>query len=163
MFYAIVQFQFLLAAMSDRKDQIETSRVQSMWSARILLKYTLLQLPGIAVLVLGLLLVRQWIELPSWLMWSIIGLWIAKEIIFYPFVWRAYDWGREGGNNTLIGLQGIAKDRLDPSGYIFVRGELWKARANREERAIEKGDHVVVKGINGLTLLVELDKNKKTA
>ncbi len=128
---------------------------QRMWSGRILLKYTLVQLPEIVILVLFLMLVRQWVEIPSCLMWGLMGLWVAKDVIFYPFVWRSYDWGYQEENNPMIGLRGIAKDRLDPSGYILVRGELWKAKVIKDGLTIEKGENVLVQGIRRLTLLVE--------
>lgn len=127
---------------------------QRMWSGRILLKYCLIQLPGIAVVFLLLMLVRQWVAIPPGLTWGLIGLWVAKDVIFYPFVWRAYDWGNPKDRNPMIGLCGITKDRLNPSGYISVRGELWKARVIEEGRTIEKGENVLVQGAKGLTLLV---------
>ena len=61
----------------------------------------------------------------------------------------------------MIGLNGISKDRLDPSGYIFIRGELWKARVVEEGLIIDKGENVVVREIRGLTLLVERETEKK--
>ena len=129
----------------------------AMWSAKILLKYTLIQLPGIVVLILFLMVTGEWIEIPSWLFWALTGLWISIDIVTYPFVWRAYDWDHDGeeGCNSVIGLHGIAKDRLDPSGYIMVRGELWKARLIEAKAPIEIGQGVVVCGIRGLTLIVQ--------
>ena len=127
---------------------------QKMWTGRILLKYALIQLPAIAALVLLLVGVREWIEIPAWLIWGLVGLWVAKDVILYPFVWRAYEWGSEKETSPMAGLCGVAKDRLNPSGYIFVRGELWKARVI-EGGVIEKGQNVLVKGSRGLTLLVE--------
>jgi|GEM_PF-504505 membrane protein implicated in regulation of membrane protease activity len=127
----------------------------TMWSARILVKYALIQLPWAAVLILVLMVAGEWIEIPSWLIWALSGLWIAIDIVSYPFVWRAYDWGQGEGCNSMIGFHGIAKDRLDPSGYILVRGELWKARVIEEKAPVEIGQGVVVCGIRGLTLLVQ--------
>ncbi len=134
-----------------------------MLSGRILLKYTLLQLPGIAILVLFLMLVRQWVEIPSWLMWGLVGLWVAKDVLLYPFVWRSYDWGYREEDNPMIGLRGIAKDRLDPSGYVLVRGELWKARVNKDGLTIEKGENVLVRGVRRLSLLVEPEDKEEGA
>ncbi len=128
---------------------------QRMWSGRTLLKYVFLQLLGIAAFVILLMLVRQWIEIPLWLMLVVIGLWVVKDIILYPFVWRSYEWGSREENSSMIGLRGMARDRLDPSGYIFVRGELWKASVFEDSPAIEKDENVMVQGIRGLVLLVE--------
>ncbi len=128
---------------------------QRMWSGRTLLKYSLIQLPGIAVVVLLIILVRQWIDIPLWLVWTLIVIWIAKDAVLYPFVWRAYEWGSQKNANPMNGLSGTARDRLDPSGLVFVRGELWKARSIEHDAVIEKGETVFVKGSRGLTLLVE--------
>lgn len=127
-----------------------------MWSAGIIVKYTLLQLPGIAVLILVLYVARQWIEMPPWLIWTLSGLWVAIDIVSYPFVWRAYDWGHGEKNNPMIGLHGIAKDRSDPCGYILVRGELWEACIAETEAPVEIGQEVVVQGMRGLVLLVQV-------
>lgn len=55
--------------------------------------------------------------------------------------------GREG----MIGLVGKATQPLAPAGTVFVNGELWSALA---ESPVEKGDSVVVTGIEGLVLKV---------
>jgi membrane-bound serine protease (ClpP class) len=55
--------------------------------------------------------------------------------------------GREG----MIGLSGVAKTRLDPSGTIEVRGELWGADS---EDVVEPEERVRVVGIEGLRLRV---------
>ena len=57
----------------------------------------------------------------------------------------------------MTGLRGIAKERIDPSGYIIVRGELWQARLIENGVAIEKGENVLVKVREGLTLRIEHD------
>ena len=124
-------------------------------SARILLRYTLFQLPGLALLILILILVQQWMDLPAWIFWGSIVVWVAKDAILYPFVWRAYDRDLPQGANSMVGVRGIAKDRLAPSGYIHVRGELWKAEVMEGNPPIEKGEDVRVRGVRGLTLIVQ--------
>lgn len=131
---------------------------KNMWSGRILLKYAAMQLPGIAVVVLFLILVRRWIDFPSWLSWTIIGLWISKDVVFYPLVWMAYDWGSEEEKSPMVGQIGITEEPLVPSGTIFIRGELWRARAVEDDMVIEKGEKVIVRRIKGLTLYVDLDR-----
>ena len=126
-------------------------------SARVLLKYWVLQLPGVALLVLILILVRRWVDIPTWAVWGIVGLWVAKDVILFPFVWRSYDWGRPEDANPMFGARGIARDRLAPSGYIRVRGELWHAEVVANGPTIEKGAMVRVLGIRGLTLIVKPD------
>jgi membrane-bound ClpP family serine protease len=61
----------------------------------------------------------------------------------------------------MLGGYGIVVDRLAPSGYIQVGGELWKAEATQEFQLIEKGRSVQVVGIRGLTLLVKPDDGER--
>jgi len=125
------------------------------WSTPILIRYWLLQLPGLALLVFILIFVRRWVDLPAWIFWGSVAIWVVKDAILYPFVWRAYDWDRPEGANSMVGARGIAKERLAPSGYVQVRGELWKAELIEGSPPIKEGESVRVAGIRGLTLLVQ--------
>ena len=55
----------------------------------------------------------------------------------------------------MTGARGIAQETLAPSGYILVRGELWRAEVMGSAPPIDKGKKVQVTGIRGLTLLVQ--------
>ena len=59
------------------------------------------------------------------------------------------------GTAGMIGLVGRAQTAIAPQGTVFVRGELWRARSQMN---IAGGEGVRVKGINGLTLDVEAEK-----
>ena len=130
------------------------------WSGLILVRYVLLQLPAIALLVLALIFVQRWVTIPAWVFWGSITLWIAKDVILFPFVWRAYDWNLSGSENSLVGKSGIVQDRLAASGYIRVRGELWQAEVVGGSPPIDKGKKVRVQGMRGLTLLVQPDNEE---
>jgi len=132
------------------------------WSTQALVKYTLLQLPIIVLLTTVLLVIRQWVDLPLWLIVGIIALWAVKDIAMFPVVWRAYDQSRPGDATFIVGMQGIAKDRLAPSGYIRIRGELWRAEVMEGGKPIERGKRVLVMGIEGLTLLVRPEEKETT-
>lgn len=58
------------------------------------------------------------------------------------------------GEEGMVGLQGVARDRLEPgaTGYVDIRGEMWRA-SSRD--AVAAGDPVRVVALNGLTLIVE--------
>ncbi|MEE9613018.1 MAG: NfeD family protein [Desulfatiglandales bacterium] len=127
------------------------------WSGRVVLRYALLQVPGVVLLILIFILARRWIDISPWLFWVILALWVTKDVILFPFVWRAYDWDRPKEGNSMVGERGIAKDRLSPSGYVQVRGELWKVEVMEGGHPIERGEVVRVRGIRGLTLLVKPD------
>ena len=132
------------------------------WSVRVVVRYTLFQLPGLAVLVVVLILVQRWIGLPGWFVWGIVALWVAKDIVFFPFVWRAYDRPKQPEDVTLmVGAAGGAEDRLSPSGYVRVRGELWKAEVTGDSPPINRGERVRVEKIRGLTLLVRLEDEER--
>ena len=131
------------------------------WSSRIVVRYTLLQLPAIVLLILMLILVQRWVSLPAWFIWGLIAFWIAKDIVLFPLTWRSYDQSHRGSANSMIGLWGIAENRLDPLGYVHVRGELWQAEVAQNSVPIKKGESVRIYGNRGLTLLVHRD-NKET-
>jgi membrane protein implicated in regulation of membrane protease activity len=124
------------------------------WTGRIVLRYMLLQLPGLAFLVVLLILIRRWVALSAWFTGGVIALWILKDLILFPFVWRAYDWEAHERAHPMIGLRGYASDRLDPEGYIRVRGELWRAKLEKGAVAVEKGQPIRIQGVRGLTLIV---------
>lgn len=130
------------------------------WAIRIAIKYALLQLPALFLLILALLLVQRWIEVPAWTFWGIVSLWVAKDIIMFRYTWRAYDWNHSDGADSMIGARGVALDRLAPSGYIRIRGELWRAEAPEGGPPIETGGSVRVRGAQGLTLLVRPDREE---
>jgi len=125
-----------------------------MWSASVLGKYWALQLPEAALVVVVLLLLQEWLEIPTWLVWSLVGLWVAKDAAFYPFVWRSFDPGYPAMLHTLDGEHGVATERLDPSGYIRVRGELWRAELAHGARPVDKDERVQVQAMRGLTVIV---------
>jgi membrane protein implicated in regulation of membrane protease activity len=120
-------------------------------------KYALLQVPGVALLVLILIVVQQWVDLPAWFGWGLVALWVAKDAILFPFVWRAYD---SEDTNSMVGTRGIAEERLAPSGYVRVRGELWQAEVMGDGPPLDRGEAVRVRGICGLTLLIEPDNEE---
>ena len=52
----------------------------------------------------------------------------------------------------ILGLRGRAVTAVEPEGTVFVRNELWRARASHR---IEEGESIRVVGLDGLTLRVE--------
>jgi membrane-bound serine protease (ClpP class) len=56
------------------------------------------------------------------------------------------------GEAGMIGAVGVAQTDLNPEGKVMVRGEIWDACAQGK---ILKGTRVRVRGLDGLTLLVE--------
>ena len=110
------------------------------------------------VLILLLIVVQNWVPIPIWLWAILVLLWIAKELILFPFVWRAYDHSQSEVSHSIIGARGFTKERLAPIGYILVQGELCKAEKMANEPPIEKNQWVRVKKIEGLKLFVVPEK-----
>ena len=51
------------------------------------------------------------------------------------------------GPQQIVGMEGVVRD----GGYVFVRGELWRAQA---DGPLETGQHVLVEALDGLALRV---------
>jgi membrane protein implicated in regulation of membrane protease activity len=122
---------------------------------RIVLRYALYQIPDMAILFLILFVLHQWVDLSLWLYMGFVSLWMVKYVLVFTFVWPAYDKPLPGDVKSLIGTEGIAEERLDPSGYIRVHGELWRAEVIGKAIPIEKGQTVLIERACGLTLLVK--------
>ena len=109
----------------------------------------------LGLLFIALVLVQRWVVVSDWVFWGLIIAWITKDIILFPVTWRSYDWESEDRYRSMVGARGLTKDRLAPSGFIQIRGELWKAEVWGGGRPIEKGERVRVREMKGLTLLVQ--------
>ena len=121
----------------------------------IVYRYALYQIPDVVIFVLILFLLRKWVDLSLWLYIGLVSLWMVKYVLAFTFVWPAYNKPRPGDVKSLIGTEGIAEERLDPSGYIRVHGELWRAEVIGKTIPIEKGQTVLIERACGLTLLVK--------
>jgi membrane protein implicated in regulation of membrane protease activity len=122
--------------------------------SRTFAKYVLLEMPGwliaAGVLLLG---VERW-ELSPRLAGALFALWVGKDFVLYPVLRVAYEDVSPDATVGLVGALGTARERLDPSGYVRVGSELWRAELIGSEAA-ESGDAVRVRAVRGLTLEVE--------
>ena len=130
------------------------------WSARVVLRYALLQVPFTALVIVVLIWVRKWVDLPIWFICGLVAFLVIKDIVLFPFVWRAYDPDSPALTNTMEGARGIAINDLHPSGYVEIGAERWQAEVIEGHPPIRRGQRVRVHGIRGLTLLVQLDPKK---
>ncbi len=122
------------------------------WSLRTAGKYILLQLPGYLVLIALLLLAGYLGDFPRWVLWLVLAGWALKDLLLYPLVWRSYS--AESPPPPMVGLSGVARERIDRQGYVTVRGELWRAELAPGADPIDAGEKMVVCGQRGLTLIV---------
>ena len=118
-------------------------------TANVPVRYVLLQLPGLVLVVIALRALGYFIDIPCWAAVLVVVLWIGKEAVLFPLLRRSY----EKGSSPMIGKTGHARAPLDPEGYIMLDGQLWKARA--EGGSVEKGERVIVTGLEGLLLFVK--------
>lgn len=126
-----------------------------MWSARVLAKYWALQLPVTALVIVVLLVVEDYLAWPRWLVWTIVGAWVAKDAILYPFVWRSYGSSEPARSPyPMEGATGVAVERIDPRGRVRCSGELWRAELSPGARPIEECETVTIKGRHRFTLQV---------
>jgi len=139
--------------MIKRLQRFKTLPKRSKW--RIVGTYALFQVPNWLILIGVFALLRQWIHLPSWVFWGVGSFWIAKDVLMFSFVWRGYEPSPPGAAYSLIRAEGVAEGRLNPSGYIRVRGELWRAEVTGKRVPVEKGERVLIVGVKGLTLFVQ--------
>ena len=126
---------------------------------KTLIKYILLQIPDLALLIIALVVAAKFIIIPVWLLAAIIAVWIAKDIALYPKLRKAYEVNTPTQAGQLIGMKGTIMDKLDPEGYIKVKGELWKAEMKDPGVCVQKGAEVKVVDARGMNLVVEIIKD----
>jgi len=123
--------------------------------------YGLLTVGGVISMVLGSLMlittdvpglqISMFVILPTALLTA------GFFVLVVGMAWRAHQKKPVTGVEALIGMAGIAKTEIDPRGSVLLQGELWEALSNEP---IKKGEPVIVRGLDGLTLLVK--RSKKT-
>ena len=101
-----------------------------------------------------LLLIRQWLAAPAYLVWGLIIFWIAKDLFLFPFLWRFYDPDQYPDRFGMVDRKGITLSRLSPDGYVRVRGEHWQAVIADGQVPIERGESIRVVAVDGLKLTV---------
>ncbi len=120
-------------------------------SKYIVIRYSLLQLPGIIFLAVTLIVIQRWIVIPGMIFWGILICWAIKDVILFFYTWRAYEWKQK---DKMIGNRGITIERIIRSGYIYVNGEKWYAE-NHSGSPIDKGQKVFVYDRKGLILFIK--------
>ena len=96
-------------------------------SHRVLFRYALFQLPDLFILILILFILRYFLKIPGYAILIVLGIWILKDIVLFPFIGRFYDPDYRKDWFSMVGKKGIVKKSLKPKGKILVKGELWRA------------------------------------
>jgi membrane protein implicated in regulation of membrane protease activity len=118
-------------------------------------RYLWFQVPGCLVEVAVLAVAVRWWGLPLWAAAGIFALLVIKDLVLYPFLRPGYEARARSGTEQLIGERGVVKQRLDPEGYVLVRGELWKARLRPGQPPLDAPARIRVCGAEGMSLSVE--------
>jgi membrane-bound ClpP family serine protease len=119
----------------------------------VIIKYSLLQIPElILILILSIwLYLADLVSLPVCLV--ILTVWLLKDFFLFFFVWKAYDIP----GYTPVAGSGTTIEDLNPVGYIRIGSELWRATVSQEHEHIKKGQRVIIKDREGLTLIVSAE------
>lgn len=104
-------------------------------------------------MLLTLAIVAAILWLPSPVDWIVVGLAVVLEV-GETMLW--YRWSRRRkakvGVETFVGRRAIVVEPCLPDGQVKIDGERWRARC---EQGARTGEDVVVREIDGLTLVVE--------
>ena len=92
---------------------------------------------------------------------AIFVLWIAKDAALYPFLHSAYETRIPSAADKMVGATGVAKEALDPEGFVQIGGELWKAKTRDSLAMVRPGDTIRVEQVRGMKLVVSADPRPK--
>ncbi|WP_459938008.1 NfeD family protein [Desulfonatronum parangueonense] len=129
-------------------------RNQPSWDRITVLRYALMQIPGIVLVAAALWFMHGVFGLPERSAWTLLLLWLVKDSLMFFYVWPAYQGSQGDGWYSLVGMHGEVRGELHPEGYIRIGGVLWKAKADPKSCPILPGTKIEVVGREGIKLLV---------
>ena len=122
---------------------------------RTFVRYVALQVPGWMLAAFAAWWLVAKAGFAPWLGGLGLALFVIKDLALYPWVRDAYAVGDPTAGALPVGRTGTASERLDPTGYVRVGAERWRAEIAPGCAAIEAGARVRVREVRGLTLIVE--------
>jgi len=123
-----------------------------MIAPRSFARYLAWQAPSWLIAGAALFWLWETVGLATWLAIGALALYVAKDLALYPALRATF---RAPAPTRPIGRRAQAVERLAPSGYVRVDGELWNARAVGGH--VTAGSAVIVRAADGFTLIVEAD------
>jgi membrane-bound serine protease (ClpP class) len=90
--------------------------------------------------------------------WLVVGMAVVLGVFLMSFVGAILRSRRRPaalGSLAMVGNKAIARSDLDPTGFVFVEGERWKAIADEADAPIMRGEAVTITAVKGLTLSVK--------
>lgn len=121
---------------------------------KIIIRYSLFQIPSLLIVTLLVFTVNHWYILDNTIIVMIILFWILKDILIFPFVWKAYSHKDRDKSKTILNQHGVAVDTINPKGFVKINGEIWQAELVEPNDPINQGQPIEVVEIDGLKLKV---------
>jgi membrane-bound serine protease (ClpP class) len=90
-------------------------------------------------------------EVARSLIWGAATALVLVAMVVGTLVLRSQRRRPTGGREGMIGITGVARERLDPDGMVLVRGEYWTASS---DAPVEAGGPIEVVAVDGLRLQV---------
>lgn len=118
-------------------------------------RYLLFQIPGWIVAAALAAASTGWPGLHWGAAALLFASWVAKDLLLYRFVRHGYVPGDGEAERSLLGARGIAEQPLAPTGWVRVRGELWRAHLLPGATPVAKGSPVRVVALEGMETAVE--------
>lgn len=117
-------------------------------------RYLLLESPGWLLAALIAALAHRWLGLSVDIAVTFVGIWVAKDLLLYPWLKDALAGEAPTPAEKLVGQTGVVVEPLAPRGIVRLGAELWRAEASPRDTPIEDGRRVRVTAVRGLTLVV---------
>lgn len=126
-------------------------------------RYLIFHLPEWALagcVVAGL---AYWTEIPPlWLGLGVAAI-LIKDLALYPYVKSSYETVSHDPAHDLVGGSGRVVVPLDPEGWVELRHERWRARAEGDGSVVESGCRVRVCSLQGQILVVRREDDFPSA
>ena len=81
---------------------------------------------GLSAAVLSIPVYLEWI--PLWVAATLVGVVMAKDLLLFPMMRKAYEPGEPHGYGPLLGREVRVSQALSPEGYVIAGAERWRAR-----------------------------------
>lgn len=125
-----------------------------MYNKNTIKRYILFQIPELTLTIIILYTIKYFFDYPSWIIWLVVILSIAKDMIMYKFTWKSYVVHKKEDYAKVKGKHCTAKEDITKKGLVILNGELWKVEVSNP---VKKGDSLIITDVKGLLLVAEKD------
>jgi membrane protein implicated in regulation of membrane protease activity len=134
------------------------------YQSKTVVGYTIYAAVGTVLEVVILLVLLLWVPpivniyIPWWIVVILVAVELGVSLFTYIMGRRALSKKVTYGPEAIVGSIGVVTTPFNPTGYIRVKGELWKASCKSK---VEVGDEVRVTKMEGMKLIVLPNSDKK--